>query len=343
VVLTAGFGQRLRPLTDWMPKPLLPIAGKPVLARTLESLVAAGCEAVAMNLHHLGEPIRRRFGRAVGGVPVHYSEEREIQGTLGGLVALREFAAGADCLVVINGDSLCRWPLGRLLVAHRRSGADATLMMAARAHPAEFSPVGVDRDGWVVSFRQGAPPSQGEARVYAGAQVLSPKLLDGLEARPSDLIADLYQPLLARGGRIKAWGSSRNWHDLGTPERYLRAARDWGRGRVPLRWVRRSWVGPQARVESGARVVRSVIERGAIVAAGAVVESSLVLPGGRVAPGCRLRDSIVGFETELPPGTQVEHRLVCPERADVHPHPGDSVLGGLIYSPMDRKTAVRVR
>jgi len=121
VVLAAGFGRRLRPLTDWLPKPLLPVCGKPVVLHTLEALAAAGCEATALNLHHLGEPIRRRLGDDFEGMPLTYSEEPEILGTLGALYPLRDFIAGAEHLLIVNGDSLCRWPLAGLLRRHVKS------------------------------------------------------------------------------------------------------------------------------------------------------------------------------------------------------------------------------
>jgi hypothetical protein len=115
LVLAAGRGERLRPLTDRLPKPLLPVAGQPVAAHTLARLAAAGCEAAAINLHHQGELIRKRFGGRFGAMPLTYSEEPERLGTLGALWPLRDFLAAAELVVVINGDSLCRWPVKTLL------------------------------------------------------------------------------------------------------------------------------------------------------------------------------------------------------------------------------------
>jgi NDP-sugar pyrophosphorylase family protein len=335
VVLAAGLGRRLRPLTDWMPKPLLPVAGKPVALHTLDALVEAGCEAAAINLHHLGDPIRRRLGDAYQGMPLTYSEEPELLGTLGALYPLRDFVAGAERVVVINGDSLCRWPIVRLLKHHSKSGAQATFLVSQRADPKSFAPVGVDRAGRLVSFRSAQQAQGVHPRVFAGAHVLSAELLQGLGPGPADLISELYSPLLVRGGHLHTSSTRRRWHDLGTPRRYLAAARDWARGMGPARCFRRSWLAPGAEVEKGASVSRSVVERDARVGRGAVIERSLILPGGRVGEGCHVRDSIVGFETELPTGTVVDRRVVTPERADMHPREVDSVVGGLVYSPME--------
>src|SRR5215470_4807101 len=158
VVLAAGLGTRLRPLTDLTPKPLLPVRGVPILGHTLARLAAAGCEAVAVNLHYLGDQIRKRFGDAHAGMPLTWSEEPEILGTLGALHPLKEFFAPADLVLLINGDSLCRWPLRRLvrrhLAAHQANGAQATLALASRPDPAEFGGgVGIDPAGRIQSFR----------------------------------------------------------------------------------------------------------------------------------------------------------------------------------------------
>src|SRR5262245_6139342 len=110
LVLAAGRGERLRPLTATIPKPLLPVGGRPLAAWTLERLRLAGVEAAALNLHHLGDSIRAAFGASYRGMPLVYSDERELLGTGGALPPLRDFLGEADLVLVVNGDSLCRWP-----------------------------------------------------------------------------------------------------------------------------------------------------------------------------------------------------------------------------------------
>ena len=238
VVLAAGLGTRLRPLTGTQPKPALPVAGVPVAGRTLALLARAGCEAAAVNLHHLGDRMRAALGNSVGGMPLVYSEEREVQGTLGALWPLREFCAAADTLLVINGDSLCRWPLARLLRAHRRGAAAVTLLLSSRADPAEFGGgVGVGHDGGIVTFGGATGATVARRRVFAGAHVLEPRRLEGLTAGPADFISALYRPLLERGERIAGVETRRPWQDLGTAERYRRAVFEFLFRRRP--WRRR--------------------------------------------------------------------------------------------------------
>ena len=242
LVLGAGRGERLRPLTDVLPKPLLPILGRPVVEQTLGALVAMGCEATAINLHHLGDAIEERFGGAYRGMRLTYSRESRLLGTLGALGPLAEFAAAADLFLVVNGDSLCRWPLAKLVRRHRASGAAATLLLTTKASPKRFGGgVVVRRDGSIRSLRGGQRGEKEHRRVFAGAHVFAPSLLHlatkELGDQPADFVSDLYEPLLQAGEVLQSLETRRAWHDLGTPERYLAAAYDWGLGR----WARRLW------------------------------------------------------------------------------------------------------
>jgi len=337
VVLAAGYGNRLRPLTEFAPKPLLPVQGDSIVRRTLRQLSRLGCEATAVNLCHMGAAIEEHLGSAVDGMPLTYSPEEEPLGTLGALGPLEEFLRPADLVVVINGDSLCRWPLNRLLRKHRKSGAQATMLVSRRVDPRLFGGgVRVNQDHHVVAFR--GPEGAGEKdrhRVFMGAHVLSPELLSEVEENlPSDFVSDLYEPLVARGGVVGAVETNRPWHDLGTPERYLEGVRDWvGRRRLPGMGAR-SWVSENVRVDRGVKMRRTVVERDCRLGADSHLVDSLVLPGARVGERCRVVGSILGFGVVLPPGTSVEARLVTTVRASSSPRPEDSVVGGLVYSPL---------
>jgi NDP-sugar pyrophosphorylase family protein len=338
VVLCAGEGRRLRPLTHFLPKPLLPVAGRPVVEHTLARLKAVGCEAVAVNLHHLGESIRRRLGEAWEGMPIATSEERELLGTLGALGPLRSFVEAADLILLVNGDSLCRWPLRRLVRRHLRSGAAATLLLARRADPAAFEGgVLVGRGGRILALRGGRAPAAGEKRrVFAGAHVFAPSLLSRatkpLAGESADSIVDLYEPLLAAGERLQAVETGRPWFDLGTPARYLAAVLAAVRGH-PL--SRRGFVAAGAQVARDARLTRSALESGARVGTGARLARSLLLAGARVGAKSKLAYSILGPGVELPDGASLTARLATAARSDLPVPPGASIVGGVVYSPLE--------
>ncbi len=333
VVLAAGLGTRLRPLTGTEPKPALPVAGVPVAGRTLALLARAGCEAAAVNLHHLGDRLRAALGESVAGMPLVYSEEAEVQGTLGALWPLREFCAAADTLLVINGDSLCRWPFGRLLRAHRRGGAVATLLLSSRADPAEFGGgIGVDRDGDIVTFGVAAEEAVARRRVFAGAHVIDPRRLEKLAEGPADFVGDLYRPLLERGMRIAGLETRRPWQDLGTPERYRRAVLEFLFRRRP--W-RRRWTGRGARVELDARLSRAAVEAGAVVERGVRLRRTLVMPGARVVRGAVLESCLVGFGVRVPTGAEVTGQLITAATSGRDgSQDGGSRVGELVFTPL---------
>lgn len=336
LVLSAGLGLRLRPLTLFLPKPLLPVCGRPVVEHTLRDLAGLGCEQIALNLHHLGEQIQGSLGAYFEGVPISYSWEDEIQGTLGALVPVRDLLAEAGLVLLVNGDTLCPWPWKKLIRTHLKSGADATLLLLKRPpEEALGGGVGVDPQGRVVQIRDSEPTGPVARRhVFAGAHVLAPHLLDRIAAGPGDIVADLYIPLLAEGGELQSLVTSRRWHDLGTPARYLEACLDWIRtSKMDLR--QRSAVAAEARVAEPSDLQRSVVEAGAVVESGARVEGSVLLPGARATTGSIVRDSILGPDVALPPATTIERRLVTRVRSGHPTHSRDSVMGDLVYSLLE--------
>lgn len=336
LVLTAGFGTRLEPLTTFIPKPLVPVCGEAMAGHTLRRLRAIGCEVAAMNLHHLAEAIPQHFGRAFYGLPLRYFREEEVQGTLGALWAPRRLLGDCDAFLILNGDTLCDWPLARLVRRHVRSGAAATLLVHRREPAKELGGgVALDRDRRVVAIRDSAPIGEVASRhVFAGAHVLSPRLLERVEHRPGDIVTELYQPLLAEGAQVQAVVTDSPWFDLGTPERYLESTLAWARIDGP-RWPRRHEViSPLAAVSPSATVRRAVIEEEAILEDDVTVEGSIVLGGARVGRGSRIRGSIVGPRVSLQAQTELEGRMVNRLPAGYQPSDGDTVMGDLVYTPM---------
>lgn len=342
LVLAAGEGTRLRPLTLAVPKPLLPVGGAPILAHTLSFLAEAGCEAAAINLHHLGDQIRGHLGDAFGDMPLVYSEEEELLGTLGAFDRLGSVFESADLAVVVNGDSLCRWPLQKVIRKHQKSGAVATLLVSDKADPESFGGgIGLDGGDRIVSFRRGEGIGEAVRRsVFAGLHVFSPRLLEGLEPGKKDFVTDLYRPLLEEGAHLQSVPMSRDWHDLGTPSRYLEGVLDWTRGRTARRLIQnRSLVAEGAEIHPSAGIQSSAIESGAVVEAGARLEQCVILPGARIGEGCDLRDAIVGYGAEVPPATTAHGRMINANTAEFSPRPEDSVVGDLVYTPLEKPPA----
>lgn len=337
LVLAAGFGVRLRPLTLFLPKPLLPVAGVPVAGHTLRQLAKAGCELAVLNLHHLAAKIPEHFGRTYFGMPLRYSVEEEIQGTYGALFAPRRWLRDAEAVVLVNGDSWSDWPLARMIRQHVRSGVDVTLLLHKRQPDAALGGgVGVGVDGRIVSLRDSEPiaPTR-RHHVFAGLHVLSPKILDLLRSGPGDIITDLYLPLLREGGRIQAFQMRSAWHDLGTPGRYFAATQDALGG--PFRWLAggSEHRSPLARVHEGAIVRQSALEADVEIGERVEVDRSILLDGARIGAGSNIRECILGPGVRLPASTNVERRMINRLPAGYQTGPHDTVMGDLVYTPLE--------
>lgn len=335
LVLSAGFGTRLRPLTHFLPKPLLPVVGEPVVGHTLKQLAKLGCETAVLNIHHLATAIPAALGQIYHGMPLQYSEEAEILGTLGALGPPRALLSEADVVILVNGDSLCAWPWKRLLRQHWEQRAEVTLLLHRRSPEASLGGgVGLDSSGAVVQLRDMEPLAEVASRhVFAGVHLLSPAILENFPEGPGDIISDLYMPLLARNAKIVGCVTRKRWHDLGTPERYLAACLEYAQ-RPWWKLGHRAGISPLANLSAGASVEASVLEGDCHIANGARVVRSLLLEGCRVGENCRIQDSILGPGVRLAASTRVERRMINRSTLAHTPTENETVLGDLIYTPL---------
>lgn len=304
MVLAAGEGLRLRPLTLLAAKPVVPVLNRPLLHFTLERLARAGVREAVVNLYHLPGTVRRALGDGSRfGLRLRYSHETTLLGTGGGLRrARRFFGRDGEPLLVVNGDVLFDFDLRALVARHRASGARVTLALRRNPDPRRYSPVVTGRGGRILSIAGRPAPAAGSISLFTGIHVLDPALLERLPDGPSDSVRQLYIPLLAEGERLQGVRVRGAWYDLGGPELY-RAAQ--------LALLRRrggaggALVDPTARVEPGARVRASVIGPGCVVASGARVERSVLWDRVRVGAGARVTRSVVTSGVRIAAGARV--------------------------------------
>lgn len=220
MLLAAGLGTRLSPLTLTTPKPLLPLNGTLLIEHQLRYLASHGIKDVVINLHHLGEKIRLHVG--VGsryGINVTYSEEPLILGTGGGIKKACESFDGP--LVVLNADALIACDISALIKHHVKSNAVATMVLKELSEGDGYEHVGISKNGLVTGFGSGK-------YFYTGLQILGPEMLGILPpaGTPSCLIEDGYRKILEQGQRVAAFIYNGYFNDLGTPDRYEKAKRD---------------------------------------------------------------------------------------------------------------------
>lgn len=239
LILAAGKGERLRPLTNTVPKPLVEVAGRPLIAYTLAWLRHFGVREVAINLHHLGDQIRAAVGDGSAyGVSAHYSPEPEILGTGG---AIRNLAAwlGDEPFVVANADIVHDVDLSALAVLHRDAGSLATLALRPDPESARYGEIFIDRAGRIVSFLDEPPSRDGtEGLMFTGVQIVEPSIVHRIPwPGASSSTQHLYRPLVREGAPLYGLRYGGYWSDAGTPSSLEALRADLAADRVPLRYA----------------------------------------------------------------------------------------------------------
>lgn len=286
IVLTAGLGTRLAPLTRVRAKPAVPVAGIPLILRLLRWLAAQGVDSVVLNLHHLPETITRIVGYGDdAAVRVRYSWESAILGSAGGprlalpLLGRRFF--------VINGDTLINIDLSDLQRRHDQTGADVTLATTDHPDPSRYGGVAVDGAGRVTGFCSAGTPCQH----FVGVQLVESGVFSDLVAgQPAATVGGLYDELLANAaGQIATHHVTGTFHDVGTPADYLSAslkiARLEGHDRLPI--------GVRSRVDPSAVVTRTILWDDVVV-----------------GEDCHLTDCIVADGTHIPAQTVCDRMVI---------------------------------
>jgi len=238
LLLAAGEGTRLRPLTLSRPKPMVPIEGKPILEHLVALVRNHGITEVGINLHYRPEAITEYFGdgRAFG-VDITYARESQLMGSAG---AARNFPQSyfEDTFVVLYGDVLNDLDLTELVRLHRAHGGVATLALYEADDPSRVGIVDVAEDGRVLGFvEKPAPGDEPGNLANAGIYVLEPSVLEYVpEGQSCDFGRDVFPALLAAGLPMYAYRLPGYVQDIGSPERYAEAQEDArsGRFRSPL-------------------------------------------------------------------------------------------------------------
>ncbi len=309
MILAAGLGTRMRPLTRLRAKPALPVLNRPLLHFTLDRLAAAGVRQVVINLHHLPATVVRAVGDGSRfGLQVTYSRERTILGTGGGPRKVRAFF-GDQPFLLVNGDVLFDFDLRRLLERHRRAGVSVSLGLIPNPDPRRYRPVITDETGTVLSLAGLPRQARGRPWLFTGIHVLAPALLERLPTGVSDSVRDLYAPLVKEGGRILGVPLPGAWYDLGSPGLYLAAQQTLLRKKT-VGDKRHSLVHPEAVIHSQATVESSVVGPGCHVGAHARLTGSVLWKSVRVGAGARIGNSILADGVKVGVGEKIEAMVV---------------------------------
>ncbi len=315
MILAAGLGTRLRPLSYELPKPVVPVLGRPLCTYNMEFLHRAGIREFILNLHTRPKLIQQRVnGWAGRRLRVEYTVEPVILGTGGGIRNAKEFLSGGT-FVAVNGDTILGFALAAALAFHREKRALATLVLFP--DPAKrYTPVWIAGDGLITGF--GTDAGDGErSGFYTGCQIVEPALLSRIPpAGPSCIIRETYRPLLGTQAPVYGFLTTGTFREFGSPADYLAGtlallAERARAGTLPpvetpdVALTPPVFVSPKARISAGASIgPDAVIEEGASVPAGAAVSRSILWPGASLAPGESLDGAILTASRRVIPATE---------------------------------------
>ncbi len=313
LVLTAGLGTRLRPLTYLRAKGAVPVNGEPLATRVARWLAGRGITKQVFNLHHHPASIASAIGDGEAlGVEVRYSWENPVLGSAGGprhALPLLEDSGSPDFLIV-NGDTLTDVDLDALLESHRQSGARVTMALIPNPAPDKYGGVLVDDDGAITGFsRRGLTL---ESYHFIGVQVVGNDVFAGLpDGVPDESVGRLYPTLIKeQPGAVRSFVSDASFRDIGTPADYLRTSLELAAGEGDRLVSRRADLHPTASFER-----------------------TIVWDDVTVGPGARLLNCIVGDGARIPGGvTYQDCTIIGAHRFS--PAADERIAGGLLLRPI---------
>ncbi len=296
MVLAAGRGERMQPLSSVLPKPALALPDGPVIASSMRLAARAGVDRIVVNTWHLAEKMAEAVAEvAIDRVEIVLSPEAELMGTAGGLALAHERGLlGQDGpVLVLNGDSIVGLDLDALIERHVGTEDLVTLALVPHLDPGRWSRVVLDAEGLVEDILAPGRPKTSEAPfLYPGVMAVSRAALDSMPAAPGDIPEILWGPARKAhqlGGVVVAG----HWREVGTPEDYLAV--------MNLRLAGATVVHPTATVNASASLAASFVGRNVTIEDGAEIEASIVDEGAVIQRGARVKNSVLMGEIEARP------------------------------------------
>ena len=332
MVLAAGKGTRLFPLTGEIPKPMAPVVDKPIIQHIFELLAEAKVDEVRVNVHYLADVILDHYGEQteVDSMPISFTREEELMGTAGGVKNLVDHLD--ETLVVVMGDALTDVNVREVVDFHKDHGASATIALMRVDDTSRYGVVELDDEKNILNFQEKPEPSEARSDLAnTGIYVLEPEVLDHIpENAFFDFARDVFPRLLKAGVKFVGYEGSFYWSDIGTLEAYRSAQHDVLTGKVRARipgarardglWTGRgARLHPTATFTGGVLVGRNAVVGREVTVTGdttvgsrcrirpaATVQRSILLPGARVGEGAHLDGCIVGHNYDVRPGERIQ-------------------------------------
>jgi len=319
MILAGGLSTRLYPLTRELPKPLVPVLDRPVVAHVMEYLRAHGVADLAINVHYYAQAVESFVGDGSAfDVRVTYLREAELMGSAGAVKQMESFFDST--FVVIGCDDVTDVDLQAAVDFHRRSEAEATIVLAHAVDVSQFGAVVVDDAGRIREFQEKpAPGTERSKLANTGIYIFEPSIFTRIPARTFyDFGQQVFPEMLAGGRRFFGMQQRAYWCDIGTPREYRRVHFDALGGAIPLRIDATALlqdgilIGSGVRVAPDARIVApACIGKRSRIEADATIDSSIIWADVNVGAGARIRNSVVGRGVRVEPGSVIDGQQVA--------------------------------
>jgi len=321
MILAAGFGTRLKPLTLGLPKPMFPVLNRPLLEHTLNFLSSQGIQDIIVNVHHLPEKIIEYFGDGSDfGVRLQFSREDEILGTAGGLKKAQSFLE-KETFLVLNSDVLANINLDSAFKFHKEKKACLTLVVRQDAEPEKYSPIQLADDGRITRFVDASIKhsfATTQRIMFTGIQIMEPEIFSRIPANKfCGTTEDIFPSMIEEGLPVYGYLHEKYWIDMGTRETYIQAQADALEGRLALKTspsrnpegplvVPPVHIGKGCEISNDAQVgPHTVLGDGCRIRSGAVVENSILWEGATIGSDATVQNSIIGKGVAIDTGAQV--------------------------------------
>ena len=336
MVLAAGKGTRLFPLTGEVPKPLAPVTDTPIIEHIFNLLARHGIKEAHVNIHYLADAFLEAYGQEsrTNGMKVHFIREDNLTGTAGSVKHLAEVALGVgfdETFLVVSGDALTDIDIKELLTFHKERGALATIALHRVYDTSQFGVVEVDDKYNIRCFQEKPDPRQAISTLAnSGIYVFEPEILEYIPKNTFfDFAQDVFPRLLEEGEKFLGYEGEFYWSDIGTLEAYRQAQLDVLSGNVEVKIMGEKrgesvWVGENAQVHPSANLEgRVVVGQDAVIGRdvalseyavvgtdcwirpNATIKRSILLPGASIGEGAYLEDCIVGHGYDVRPGETI--------------------------------------
>jgi len=320
MVLAAGVGSRLEPLSNYIPKPLIHIGGRPVMEHILLLLRKHGFNQVISNTCHLAESIENYF--ATRDFDISFVREAKLSGVAGGIRACSHFLKqGTACIIM--GDALTDIDLSKLYAKHLEAVKHGCIVTVAKMQVSDTRQFGVivtDSSDRIVNFQEKPKPEEALSNwANTGIYFFEPEVYEHIpaDAPVYDVAKNLFPDLLAKGKYMQAIAVEPNayWADIGTPEQYLQSLRDIKAGFIKLDLLEN--ISSSAKIDSSAKLTGAIeIAEDVVIEADVELHDCIVWPSAHIARGAKLNNCIVGPQSEVTAGSVSNNKVIATQELE---------------------------